>query len=122
MPWPIKSTWTSRTPAVVLIPQRSAVTGSDSLVWRTGVGWPVGPCRSPAKLAKGLLCTVSCHCPRARGMTADMRTSMQKPRVLIADDHAMVAEGLSLLLRDDFELVGSARDGSELFELAKQTK
>lgn len=55
-------------------------------------------------------------------MTVDTKKSMQKPRVLIADDHAMVAEGLSLLLREDFELVGSARDGAELIELAKQTR
>ena len=48
--------------------------------------------------------------------------NIAKPRVLLADDHAILAEGLSLLLRDDFELVGSARNGRELVELAKQSK
>jgi DNA-binding NarL/FixJ family response regulator len=47
---------------------------------------------------------------------------MQKPRVLIADDHAIVADGLYLLLRDEFDVVGAARDGSELLELATQTR
>lgn len=47
---------------------------------------------------------------------------MPKPKVLIADDHAIVADGLDLLLREDFEVVGSARDGTELIELANQTR
>jgi DNA-binding NarL/FixJ family response regulator len=47
---------------------------------------------------------------------------MPKPRVLVADDHVMVAQGLAVLLRDDFDLVGLARDGHELLELAKQLK
>ena len=47
---------------------------------------------------------------------------MQKPRVLIADDHAIVAQGLSLLLRDEFDLVGLAQDGAKLVALAAETK
>ncbi len=47
---------------------------------------------------------------------------MQKPRVLVADDHLILAQGLGALLREDFELVGLARDGRELVELAIQTK
>ena len=47
---------------------------------------------------------------------------MRKPKVLVADDHVIVAQGLTALLREDFELVGLARDGHELVELAKQTK
>lgn len=31
---------------------------------------------------------------------------MSRPRVLLADDHRMVAEGLKSLLPDEFELVG----------------
>jgi hypothetical protein len=36
---------------------------------------------------------------------------MGRPRVLLADDHTMVAEGIESLLGEDFELVGSVRDG-----------
>jgi DNA-binding NarL/FixJ family response regulator len=47
---------------------------------------------------------------------------MTKPTVLIADDHVILAQGLQALLRDHFELVGLARDGHELVELAKELK
>jgi DNA-binding NarL/FixJ family response regulator len=40
--------------------------------------------------------------------------------VLIADDHLIVAQGLAALLRDEFDLVGVARNGHELVELARQ--
>ena len=32
---------------------------------------------------------------------------MSKPRVLLADDHTIVAEGLRSLLEDEFEFVGA---------------
>jgi len=41
-----------------------------------------------------------------------------RPRVLIADDHAIVAEGLRLLLQDRCELVGTVGDGLSLVESA----
>ena len=47
---------------------------------------------------------------------------MPKPRVLVADDHVILAQGLGALLREEFELVGLAHNGRELVELAKQTK
>ena len=37
-----------------------------------------------------------------------------KPRVLIADDHAVVAEGLSSILQKRCEVIGIVRDGREL--------
>ena len=43
---------------------------------------------------------------------------MTPPRVLIADDHAIVAEGLRLLLKDACELVGTVGDGPSLVEAA----
>jgi DNA-binding NarL/FixJ family response regulator len=43
---------------------------------------------------------------------------MNPPRVLLADDHAIVAEGLRLLLKDDCELVGVVSDGPSLVEAA----
>lgn len=41
--------------------------------------------------------------------------------VLIADDHAIVADGLARLLRDnDFDVVGTVRDGQSLIDAAKR--
>ena len=46
------------------------------------------------------------------------RTPVTRPRVLIADDHAIVAEGLRLLLQDRCELVGIVTDGATLIAAA----
>jgi DNA-binding NarL/FixJ family response regulator len=43
---------------------------------------------------------------------------MKKPRVLLADDHKIVIEGLKNLLKDDFEIVGNVEDGRALVEQA----
>lgn len=45
---------------------------------------------------------------------------MTKTSILIADDHALVREGISALLalHDDVEIVGEASDGKEAIELA----
>ena len=43
---------------------------------------------------------------------------MSRIRLLLADDHTMVAEGLRSLLRDEFELLGTAANGKELVDAA----
>ncbi len=43
---------------------------------------------------------------------------MKKPRILLADDHRMVAEGLRGLLEQDYDLVGIVEDGRALVEAA----
>ena len=43
---------------------------------------------------------------------------MTRPRVLLADDHRMMAEGLKALLPDEFELVGIVEDGRAMVEAA----
>jgi DNA-binding NarL/FixJ family response regulator len=43
---------------------------------------------------------------------------VKRPRVLLADDHTIVVEGLASLLEDDFELVGRVADGRALVEAA----
>ncbi len=45
--------------------------------------------------------------------------SKPRPRVLIADDHRVVAQGLKSLLEDEFELVGVVADGEAMVEAAK---
>lgn len=47
---------------------------------------------------------------------------MSRPRVLLADDHRIVSEGLKSLLTDDFELVGTVEDGHALVAAAKELK
>ncbi|MBS1855900.1 MAG: response regulator transcription factor [Acidobacteria bacterium] len=45
---------------------------------------------------------------------------MPKIRVLLADDHAVVAHGLRELLKDTFELVGVVHDGRALLDAAEK--
>ncbi len=45
-----------------------------------------------------------------------------KPRVLLADDHTLVAEALRRILEDHYECVGLAQNGRELLESARETK
>ncbi len=45
-----------------------------------------------------------------------------KPRVLLADDHRIVAEGLKSILERDFELVGLVEDGRSLVEAAAELR
>lgn len=46
---------------------------------------------------------------------------MSRPRVLLADDHRIVAEGLKGILTLEFELVGIVEDGRALVEAAQKT-
>jgi DNA-binding NarL/FixJ family response regulator len=45
---------------------------------------------------------------------------VSRPRVLLADDHRVVAEGLKRLLAENFELVGMVEDGRALITAAKK--
>src|SRR5499433_2836843 len=47
---------------------------------------------------------------------------MNKTRVLLADDHTIVAEGLRSLLEDEFEFVGAVSDGRALLDAAQKLK
>jgi DNA-binding NarL/FixJ family response regulator len=47
---------------------------------------------------------------------------MHRPRLLLADDHRIVVEGLKRLLEDSFELVGVAEDGRSLLAAARRLK
>jgi DNA-binding NarL/FixJ family response regulator len=46
----------------------------------------------------------------------------QRPRVLLADDHRLVAEALKSLLAPEYDLVGVVEDGRELIEAARMLK
>ena len=47
---------------------------------------------------------------------------MRRPRLLLADDHAIVLEGLSRLLEPEFEVMGTVGDGRALVEMAAKLK
>ena len=47
---------------------------------------------------------------------------MNRTSVLLADDHVMLMDGLVQLVRQEFDIVGLARDGRALVELARQKR
>jgi DNA-binding NarL/FixJ family response regulator len=47
---------------------------------------------------------------------------VSRPRVLLADDHRLVSEGLKCLLTDDFDVVGMVEDGRALVASAKELR
>jgi DNA-binding NarL/FixJ family response regulator len=47
---------------------------------------------------------------------------MRRAKVLLADDHTMVAQGLASLLREDFDLVGTVGDGKALIDAAQRLR
>ena len=47
---------------------------------------------------------------------------MSKTRLLLADDHTLVAQGLEALLKDVFELVGIVHDGRSLLDAAERLR
>ena len=49
-------------------------------------------------------------------------TRLTRPRILLADDHRMVAEGLKSLLHEEFDLVGVVEDGRALIEGARKLR
>lgn len=52
-------------------------------------------------------------------MTAARMNTPDKPRVLLADDHRIVAEGLKSLLAEEFELAGIVEDGLAMVTAAR---
>jgi DNA-binding NarL/FixJ family response regulator len=46
----------------------------------------------------------------------------RRAKILLADDHAIVTEGLATLLKSDFEFVGAVNDGSQLIEAARKLR
>lgn len=47
---------------------------------------------------------------------------MPRATVLLADDHAVVAEGLASLLRSEFHVLGTVTDGASLLEAARRSR
>lgn len=47
---------------------------------------------------------------------------MNRPTILLADDHQMFAQGLQSLLEDEFDLVGTVKNGKDLVDTALRLK
>jgi len=47
---------------------------------------------------------------------------MNRTRLILADDHAMLTDALVNFIREDFDVVGVARNGRVMIELAKEKK
>ena len=48
---------------------------------------------------------------------------MRRPTVLVADDHAIVTDGLAKILKEaDFDVVGAVRDGQQLLDAATELR
>jgi DNA-binding NarL/FixJ family response regulator len=59
---------------------------------------------------------------KRRGVALSMRTEGVPARLLIADDHAMVREGMRSMLANepDLQIVGEAKDGEEVLKLCRR--
>lgn len=55
-------------------------------------------------------------------MTLPARPGTRRATVLLADDHAIVAEGLASLLQREFSLIGTVADGAQLVEAARKLR
>ncbi|HEY4912127.1 MAG TPA: response regulator transcription factor [Methylomirabilota bacterium] len=55
-------------------------------------------------------------------MTLPARPGTRRATVLLADDHAIVAEGLASLLQREFSLIGKVADGAQLVEAARKLR
>jgi signal transduction histidine kinase len=83
------------------------------------------PCPKPPRPARGSVPTPAGLLPARTPEECGRRTrDAGKIRVLLADDHQVLREGLTRLLREqpDLELVGQAEDGRKAVELALRTR
>ena len=51
-----------------------------------------------------------------------VKTVSRRPRVLLADDHAVLLDGLKKLLEEEYELVGTAANGRRLVAAARRLR
>lgn len=49
-----------------------------------------------------------------------METPVHRPRILLADDHALVLEGFRRILEGQYDLVGTVQDGHAILEAARR--
>src|SRR5512134_2913401 len=89
----------------------AAVSVSDLPACVSALSFWAEPCESKAVRVKARPSWLQFRC---------RRKWVNRPRVLLADDHRVVGEGLKRLLDDDFELVGIVEDGRAMVSSARQ--
>jgi DNA-binding NarL/FixJ family response regulator len=57
-----------------------------------------------------------------KGVEAEFGGRMDQPRILIADDHTLVAEAFRTLLEPEYEVIRLVSDGRSLLSAARETK
>lgn len=63
---------------------------------------------------------ISCHIGHRFSWTACFTTSSHvNPRLIIADEHQILIDGLTSLLHGEYDIVGTATDGARLLELTR---
>src|SRR5215475_3411448 len=83
-----------------------------------GYVWCREACTSSQSHGVAPSCGSRCHCMHVREHRR--RKRMHRARVLLADDHTVVAQGLASLLWEEFELVGIVGDGQALLDTAQR--
>jgi two-component system, NarL family, response regulator NreC len=76
-------------------------------------------CRHARRQIRGAVvarCGYGCHC-----QYSDERSAL-RPRVVLADDHVIVAEGLGRLIDEVADLVGRAANGRQLLDIARRLR
>src|SRR5579862_814198 len=58
--------------------------------------------------------------PRPRHRPACRSFYMTRAKILLADDHSLILEGIRRLLEHDHDVIGSAADGDSLVKQAQQ--
>src|SRR5579864_5033242 len=85
--------------------------------WRSGSGAWAGACGSTPNWAREPWCPLNCRSPRL-----PPRTDTMPIRILLADDHTVVRDGLRALLekQPDMAVVAEAADGRDSIRMAEE--
>ncbi|HEY0135925.1 MAG TPA: response regulator transcription factor [Nannocystis sp.] len=75
---------------------------------------PASPCSQMSGAEKVLLPVAATRNP----VKDDAMSINSRPRLLIAEDHAQVRDGLRILLNDEFDIIDAVADGQALLEAA----
>ena len=65
---------------------------------------------------------IAATCCETRPQPPETHTMETRPKILIADDHVVFAEGLRLLLEKHYAVVGTVADGRALIAEARRLK
>src|SRR5574337_169473 len=96
------------------VTQKSGIISASRVSWNELASWAAKGTSTPNR-GKGRKSSSRCRWVTRR------REGMEKIKVLIADDHRVVREGLAAILKtkEDIHVIGEAQDGTEAVEKAR---